>query len=142
MLLDVDKLSEGWKNSVPSPWELDQGCFDESNISEYICKVIDPHGTNASSVCRFDGSSFGGCGTTYSESDRYDNDKFEDASADYHCTPVVLDERDINLNEISLKAFHPLLIEHFNKQFHDRKVVWPKRLVNRPHKVPPPSISL
>jgi hypothetical protein len=136
MLLHVDRLSEEWKNGVPSPWELDQGCFDASDIPECICKLFDPHGTNASSVCRFDGSSFGGYGTTYSDSDRDHNDEIEDASADYNCTPFALDGRDINLNEISLKAFRPLLIKHFNKQFHDKKVVWPKRLVNGPREVP------
>jgi hypothetical protein len=80
---------------------------------------------------------FGAYGTTYSDSDDHDHDdKIEDASAD-NCTPVALDGRDINLNEISLKAFHPLLIKYFNKQFHDKKVVWPKRLVNGPREVPP-----
>jgi hypothetical protein len=61
---------------------LDQGCFDESNIPECIRKLIDPHGANASSVRQFDGSSFGGYGTTYSDSDRDHDDKFEDASAE------------------------------------------------------------
>jgi hypothetical protein len=70
---------------------LDQGCFDKSSIPECIRKLIDPHGTNATSVCRFDGSSFGGYGTTYSESDCDHDDKIEDASADYNCTLVVLD---------------------------------------------------
>jgi hypothetical protein len=137
LLRDVDGLSEGWKNGVPSPWELHQGCFDVSDIPECIRKLLDPHGTNASSVCRFDGSSFGGYGTTYCESERDHDDKIKDASADYNCTPVVLDGRDTNLNEISLKAFRPLLIKHFKKQFHDNKVVWPERLVNRPRKVSP-----
>jgi hypothetical protein len=76
--------------------------------------LIDPHDTNASSVCRSYGSSFGGYGTTCSDSDRDHHDNIEDASADYNSTPVALNGRDINLNEISLKDFRPLLIEHFN----------------------------
>jgi hypothetical protein len=38
MLLDVDGLSEGWKNGVPSPWEMDQvaltrGTFQNAFVS-------------------------------------------------------------------------------------------------------------
>jgi hypothetical protein len=38
MLLDVDGLSEGWRNGVPSPWEMDQvaltrGTFQNAFVS-------------------------------------------------------------------------------------------------------------
>ncbi|KAI2507316.1 hypothetical protein MHU86_7152 [Fragilaria crotonensis] len=100
-----------------------------SEIPECIRKLIDPHGANVSSVRLYDRSSFGGYDTTYGDDSNDDHDdKIEDTSADYDAGPVTLDGRDVNLNEISLKAFRPLLIEHFNKQFHENKVEWPKGL--------------
>ena len=54
----------------------------------------------------------GGYGTT-AYSDRDGDDP----------TPVALEGRNANLNEMSMKAFRSLLIEHFNKQYHKNKVV-------------------
>jgi hypothetical protein len=132
MLLDVDGLSTGWKNGVRSQWESDQGSFEDGDVPECIRKLINPHGTNALGVRLYDRSSFG---YDNSHDEDHDDDEIEDAAMD--CFPTLDGSREVNLSDMPLKVFRPLLIEHFNKQFHDTKVVWPTRLVDRPRQVPP-----
>ena len=102
------------KNGVPSQQESDEGSFDNSNIPECIRKLIDPHGTNPSSVRLHDRSSFGGDGTTYSDRDGDDDEIEDDAPSvnDNNSSAVLaLDGKDINVNEMSLKACGHLMMK-------------------------------
>lgn len=38
----------------------------------------------------------------------------------------------IAINDISLKHFWEMLVEHFNVLFHNNKIVWPRRLHEKP----------
>ena len=70
MLLDVDGLSVGWNNVVPSQWELDAGEFDESDLPDSICRLINPN--EVLRACTYDESSFG---YQHKQGDMNDGDK-------------------------------------------------------------------
>ncbi len=55
MLLDVDGLSTGWNNGIPSDWELDSSDFEESDLPNSIRRLIDP--TGGVEVCLYDATS-------------------------------------------------------------------------------------
>ena len=57
-------------------------------------------------------------------------------------TPISVNDRPstegriVSINEFPLKQFRSMLVEHFNCQYVQSKVVWPKRLAARPRHVP------
>jgi hypothetical protein len=140
MLLDVDGLSVGWKNGVPSHWESESGQFDDMDVPASIRKLIDPNGVNPRAVCTYDASY---CG--YMDVDDHDDDNYHDTqnhkNNDDQDEPEVLElcnnKGPISINNVSLKRFREMLVEHFNVLFHDNKIIWPRRLAEKPRYVPP-----
>ena len=134
MLLDVYGLSDGWKNGVPSEWESESGEFDEIDVPASIRKLIDPNGINQRAICTYDTKH---CG--FMDVDDHEDNNTEDIEYDsqYNNTnqdkPVLLGNKGpIAINDISVKRFWDLLVEHFNVLFHNNKIVWPRRLHEKP----------
>lgn len=148
MLLDVDGLSTGWNNGVPSDWELDSGDFDESDLPDSIRRLIDPTG-GVVGVCSYDATSIGR--DYQGSSNRVDIDDDEDNDSqiadDDDDNQIVVDTEQftatdgIAVNHLSLSMFRSLLINHFNDSFQKNKVVWPTRLTKQPRHVPTTPIT-
>ena len=143
MLLDVDGLSIGWNNGVPSDWELDSGDFEESDLPDSIRRLIDP--TGGVGVCSYDATSIG---RDYQGSSNRDDIDDDDKDDDNQIADVD-DDNQIDVNteqftaadgiaviQLSLSTFRSLLINHFNDSFQKNKVVWPTRLAKQPRHVP------
>lgn len=133
MLLDVDSLSEGWKNGVPSQWESESGEFDEIDVSASIRKLIDPNGINERAIRSYNTSHWG-----YMDVDDYDDhceDLEDDTSNSNNRDEHVLllcNKGPIAINDKSLQRFWEMLVEHFNVLIHNNKIVWPRRLHDKP----------
>jgi hypothetical protein len=138
MLLDVDGLSTGWNNGIPSDWELDSSDFEESDLPDSIRRLIDP--TGGVGVCSYDGTSIG-----HDYQGAANRDDIEDDDDDDNQIVVTIEQftasDGIAVNQLSLSMFRSLLINNFNNSFHKNKVVWPTRLAKQPRHVPPTPIS-
>jgi len=137
MLLDVDGFSAGWENGVPSQWESESGQFDDNDAPASIWKILDPNGINPRAVCTYDTSY---CG--YMDAGDDDNDyckiqQNQHNDNEYHEELEFRNERHVSVNNISLKRFREMLVEHFNVLFHENKIIWPRRLPEKPRIVPP-----
>ncbi len=72
MLLDIDGLSIGWNNGVPSDRGLDCGDFEKSDLPDSIRWLIDP--TEGVGVCSYNATSIGRAYLGSSNRDDIDND--------------------------------------------------------------------
>ena len=142
LLLDVDGLSNGWQNGIPSHWESTGGQFEVRDMPIAIQRLINPLGTNVIAVQTYDRTKFGFRPqsedlTTQDDEDDNTNNNF-DTGVDDDC--IIRDEesagRSVSVNTLSLKRFRSMLIEHLNVVFYEQKVVWPTRLTARPRDVP------
>ena len=128
LLLEVDGLSVGWQNGVPSHWELGSGQFDHDDVPEAIRRLLSPD-----SIRTYDQSSFGR-NKSSSQTRTAAATIYEDAvhrgllqgSAGETVTPVA--NVPVAVNDLQLPQFRAMLIENFYVLFHEQKVVWPKRL--------------
>jgi hypothetical protein len=137
MLLDVDGLSAGWQNGVPSRWESESGQFDDIDVPESIRKLIDPNGINPRAVSTYD-TSFCGFMDVDDDNNNYESQqKQHNDNDDQHEEVELGNERSISVNDLSLTRFHEMLVEHFNILFHDNKIIWPRRLPEKPRNFPP-----
>ena len=125
MLLDVDGLSVGWNNGVPSQWELDAGKFDESDLPDSIRRLINPN--EVLRAYTYDGSSFG-----YQQDEQGDDCDNCDRNIEDEVQSSSVVSEGTAVNEIPLKVLRSMLIEHFDVSFQNNKVVWPTRLASRP----------
>jgi hypothetical protein len=127
LLLDVDGLSVGWQNGVPSRWELSSGQFDDDEIPDAIRRLVSPD-----SIRTYDQSS---CGYDQSTTTAAVNNG-EDTNC-IRSPRIIAVGESVAVNELPLSQFRAMLIEHFNVLFHEHKIVWPKRLVaKKPRHVP------
>lgn len=126
MLLDVDGLSQGWENGVPSFWTTDRnGDLDVDDIPEAIRRLNNSGGflDNCRSV---DLTAFGS--QEWREDDDLNEDEYE---------PVQVNRGDVvSVTDLPLKQFRSMLIENFDFQYKHSRIVWPKRLVSKPRHVP------
>jgi hypothetical protein len=137
MLLDVDGLSAGWKNGVPSQWESESGQFDDNDVPALIRKLLDPNGINPRAVCTYDTSYCGYMGAGDDDNDYCKIQQNQHNDNEYHEELEFRNERHVSVNNISLKLFREMLVEHFNVLFHENKIIWPRRLPEKPCIVPP-----
>jgi hypothetical protein len=133
MLLDVDGLSAGWQNGVPSHWELAGGNFDQNDIPESIRRLLSPD-----AIRTYDQST---CGYSCQQSNGNNSSETSDILADERGNCFALaPNAQVAVNDISLCHFRAMLVENLNVLFHEKKVVWPKRLatksISRPRLVP------
>jgi hypothetical protein len=126
MLLNVDGLSQGWENGVPSFWTTDRnGDLDVDDIPEAIRRLNNSEGflDNCRSV---DLTAFGS--QEWREDDDLNEDEYE---------PVQVNRGDVvSVTDLPLKQFRSMLIENFDFQYKHSMIVWPKRLVSKPRHVP------
>ncbi len=59
LLLDVDGLSNGWRNGIPSHWESTDGQFDVRDEPVAIQRLINPLGTHVIANQCYDRTKFG-----------------------------------------------------------------------------------
>ena len=124
MLLEVDGLSEKWRDGVPSDWET-----SDNPAPNAIQKLLNPNQRR-----RNDLSSMG----HGNDFDRNDNNEMNDVSdveeeeEENTCSsiPTNSDNGPIRVRDLSLNEFRKRLIVHFNIMFHQNKVVWPTRNKN------------
>jgi hypothetical protein len=65
------------------------------------------------------------------------DEDIENNSINIQDTPGPLGNKGpISINDISLMHFREMLVEHFNVLFHNNKIVWPRRLLEKPRYVP------
>jgi hypothetical protein len=130
MLLDVDGLSVGWQNGVPSHWELQSGQFQENEIPDAIRRLVSPD-----AIRTYDRSS---CGYNSAGAGRSTEAAVSDDGNGHHSTHRIIAEGEaVAVNELPLSLFRAMLVEHFNVLFHEHKIVWPKRLAGTtPRHVP------
>ena len=129
MLLDVDGLSVGWQNGVPSHWELQSGQFQENDIPDAIRRLVSPDAirTYDRSTCGYNPA--GGSSTTVAA--------VSDEDSGHPTNRIIAEGEAVAVNELPLSQFRAMLIEHFNVLFHEHKIVWPKRLAaTTPRHVP------
>ena len=142
LLLEVDGLSEGWQDGVPSYWQTDgNGDLELEDIPPAIQRLLatDPYnllGNNNPSgqgsavhLLSIDRSRFGYC------CQDHHNMQLESAGA------CVLEEDNNNGAGIavasqSLEQFRTMLINNFRVLFQQHRVVWPRRLPSQPRCVP------
>ncbi|KAI2511361.1 Plant transposon protein [Fragilaria crotonensis] len=137
MLLDVDGLSAGWQNGVPSQWELESGQFDDIDVPASIRKLIDPNGINPRAVWSYDTSYCGYMDAVDDDNDCRESEQNQpNNNNDDHDAVEFRNESPISVNNMSLKHFREMLVEHFNILFHDNKIIWPRRLPEKPRYVP------
>jgi hypothetical protein len=139
MLLDVDGLSTGWNNGVPSDWELDSVDFEESDLPDSIRRLIDP--TGGVGVCLYDATSIGHDYQGAANRDDIENEDDYDDNQIIVTTKQFTPSDSIAVNQLLLCMFHSLLINNFNNSFHKNKVVWPTRLAKQPRHVPTTPIT-
>ena len=128
MLLDVDGLSQGWENGVPSFWETDRnGDLDSDDMPDAIRRLNGSSGfiDNCRSV---DMTAFGS-----QEWHNDDQNVDDDSCKDYQpVQPNVV----LSVTDLPLKQFWSMLIENFDCRYRASTIVWPKRLVAKPRHVP------
>jgi hypothetical protein len=128
MLLDVDGLSQGWENGVPSFWETDRnGNLGLDDLPDAIRRLNGPSGfiENCRSV---DMTSFG--------SQEWHNDDHNMADDSYKDCQPVQPNMVLSVTDLPLKQFRSMLIENFDCRYRASTIVWPKRLVAKPRHVP------
>jgi hypothetical protein len=155
MLLEVDGLDKGWKTGVLSHWQLESGQFGTEDVPEAIRRLINPNGTNESGWQNYDRTKFGYCSRVEEEEAHdYDDNDYSSTIREGGRVAGNIDtvrtsgawpetnqhevgtKRPIAVNDLCLKRFRSMLIEHFNASFHQHQLVWPKRLTTKPRHVP------
>jgi hypothetical protein len=134
MLLDVDGLSVGWQNGVPSHWELQSGQFQDDEIPDAIRRLL-----STEQVIRTYDQSSCGCNpaSTVPFSSKEDNGQ---SSPTIQSQRIIAEGEGVAVNELSLSQFRAMLIENFDVLFHEQKITWPKRLAGAaPRHVPNPA---
>lgn len=132
LLLYVDGLSDGWRNGVPSHWELESGEFDESEVPDAIRRLVDPSGANSRAIRTYDGTTIG------YKNDAGHNDKYNSADdVAESCSPSTTFRNGMAVKDLSLTCFRSMLIEHFDTKFHENDMT---RLAKKPRQVPTSTI--
>ena len=121
MLLEVDGLSEKWRDGVPSDWET-----SENPVPNAIQKLLNPNQRRRNDLSGM------GHGNDFDKNDDNEmndvSDVEEDEEENIHIPiPNNSDNGPIRVRDLSLNEFRRRLIVHFNIMFHQNKVVWPTR---------------
>jgi hypothetical protein len=117
MLLDVDGLSQQWKEGVSSDYEKNLGLHEIQDIEKNVPEVfrrLRAVGSNRS----HDSSSFGGGGSSVAGDGG--------ASLGELPTNFPISSGTICRQKKSRDTFRRELVEHFDKEFTADRVVWPR----------------
>jgi len=109
------------------------GNFDQNDIPESIRRLLSPD-----AIRTYDQST---CGYSCQQSNGNNSSETSDILADERGNCFALaPNAQVAVNDISLCHFRAMLVENLNVLFHEKKVVWPKRLatksISRPRLVP------
>jgi hypothetical protein len=132
MLLDVDGLSVGWQNGVPSHWELQSGQFQDDDIPDAIRRLL----STEQVIRTYDRSS---CGRRHNPASTapFRNEEVDNGQRSILNQRIIAEGEAVAVNELPLSQFRAMLIDNFNVLFHEQKIAWPKRLTgSMPRHVP------
>ncbi len=143
MLLEVDGLSKGWENGIPSFWTSDRnGDLDFEDLPHAIRRLNAGCPSDAAFIdrCRsVDLSRFGSeLLNIHSPSNEHQHEHQEGSNRNTTSgDELPLRSSDVvSVNQLPLKQFRSMLVQHFNCQYMQSNIVWPKRLVKKPRHVP------
>lgn len=131
MLLKVEGLRKGLENGIPSFWMSDRnGDLDFEDLPQGIRRLNAGCSQDFIDRCR-SVDTMTRFGSEWQPQRKNRNDVIS-----VNERPLTEGEI-VSINELPLKQFRSmLLVEHFNCQYVQSKIVWPKMLVVRPRHVP------
>jgi hypothetical protein len=124
LLLDVGSLlSDGWRNGVPSHWELKNGEYDESEVPGAIWRLlVDLSGANQSAISTYNGITIGYKNNEEEEIDDCYKNVYDNTE---NCPPSTTFRSGMAVKEMSSTCFRSMLLEHFDASFRNNDVTWP-----------------
>ena len=130
MLLNVDGLSNGWQNGVPSYWQVEaNGQFELSDMPRAIQRLISP--SEVRDFLTMDRSS---CGESRRTDDRVEEEEVVDVNDG---NQIGNDNSGVvSVTALPHREFRGMLVDNFNALYLQGKVSWPKRLPVGPRNVP------
>ncbi len=134
MLLNVDGLSTGWQDGVPSYRQVEaNGQFDLSDMPRAIQRLSSP-----SEVRDFQTMDRSSCGRGRPHADDRGVEEEEVVVNDNDHNQIGNDRssRVVSVTELSHREFRGILVDNFNILYHQGRVSWPKRLPVAPRNVP------